>query len=974
MADRSIMVRLGLNVADFKAGAASAGTSLETLVKKADKTGRVAETGLGRMGQSVRLQGAEWQAMGGHLTKVGAAQGALAGAVAVTGANYNILQQTSRAALTTLVGGVQAANKQMDALDAFAKTSPFSKATFIEGQQQLLAFGVEAKRVVPYLDAMQNAVAAAGGNDASLRGITEIMAKIQSSAKITGQDLNQFGNWGVDAATAIGLAMGKTGAEIRAEITNGSLDATVALDALAQGMQMQFGGASANIKEQMVGAFDRVKAAWRDISAELMAPMISPQGGGMFVDLTNKAADLMRMFQKLPTGVKDFTFGLLGASAAVNLTVGGFMMLLPKVVEFHRVLSNLGTAGIPVISRMAASMASFGPQMGTAVQQAARGFESLRLSMAYASDAGSSKLYALRQGGGAALKGLAGAAKSAGSAVVGALGGWPTIAATAALAGVTAAVVAFQRRAQNAKQGAAELADTLDEVTRRGTAATKEWALDKMADRAGLDAFKKAGISIREVAEATQALDSAKLREMRETLLATDMRDLGLSSVELSRVTGDLDFLAKAAEDGAAKAEALDEAMGGASGSADTLAGAVDDTAESMAAAMESTQTFLGALRDLKSFQDGYANSVEAANKAQRDWLETVADANALIEKNGKNWDINTEAGRENREMVDDLGSAWRTNIDAMIAATDANGNMVYSLEEVQAFASSGYDQFIALATSLGASDEEARTLAANLGLLPENVESSYRLHAAEAQATLDELLGKFGEIPVEVATSILAFGDEAFSVAEAVQAALVANVPLERITEILARDHDATTTAKLVYREIDRLPPEKSTEVSVDDQATPKLANIRGMIDAIQGKSITIHANYTNSGSPQMGQQVKALGGAIHGAGTGTSDQVPIWASNGEHMWTAAEVNATGGHQAVYQVRSLARSGYLKATLGLAGGGGLEAGSVVPATRLSASPPLPTPMNVNVTAFLENPITGEEVEARMADVVVKYI
>ena len=1002
MADRSIMVRLGLNVADFKAGAASAGNSLEDLVKKGDKTATVAETGLGRMGQSVRLQGASWQAMGGHLTKVGAAQTALAGAVAVTGANYNILQQTSRAALTTLVGGVQAANKQMDELDAFAKTSPFSKATFIEGQQQLIAFGVEAQRVVPYLDAVQNAVAAAGGNDTSLRGIIEIMAKIQSSAKITGQDLMQFGNWGVDAAGLIGLAMGKTGNQIRTEITAGTLDATTALDALAQGMQTRFGGASANIKEQMVGALDRVKAAWRDVSAELMAPLISPQGGGLLVDLTNKAADFMRAFQKLPQPVKDFSFALLTASAAVNLAGGGFMLAMPRLLEFQKTLTTLGSAGVPVISRMAASMASAGPLMGTAAQQAARGFAQLGVEMkmaatlsqvnmraisaggkvsmdglktatASAATAATWHLKALGTGGAQALKGLGSAAKTAGSAVVGALGGWPTIAAVAGIAGVTTAIMTFQRRAQEAKQAARALIDTLDEVTKAGTIDTKKWAIDEIIDREGLEVWKRAGQDLGAVSDAVANMDAAKIREMGEAF-GSSAEYWANGPMDAYRISGTYEHLARSVEKANATAEITGDVLADTAGSADGLAGAVDGAADSMAEATESTQAFLGALRDLKSFQDGYASSVETANKAQRDWLDTLDDANAVLEKNGKNWDLSTTAGRENQEMVDKLGSAWRTNVDAMIAATDANGNMVYSLEEVQAFASSGYDQFISLATALGASDEEARTLAANLGLIPEDVESSYRLHAAEAQAALDEILAKFGEIPVEVATGILAYGDEALVVAEAVQAALIANVPLERITEILARDHGATRTAQLVYREIDRLPAEKSSTIKVDDQASSKLSNIRGMIAAIQSKTIAIHTNYTNSGSPQMGQQVKAMGGAIHGAGSGTSDEIPIWASNGEHMWTASEVNAVGGHQAVYQVRSMARSGYLKATLGLAGGGGLEAGAVVPQTRFATQPSAPPSLNIEVQAFVENPFTGEEIEARMARTVVKYV
>ena len=40
-----------------------------------------------------------------------------------------------------------------------------------------------------------------------------------------------------------------------------------------------------------------------------------------------------------------------------------------------------------------------------------------------------------------------------------------------------------------------------------------------------------------------------------------------------------------------------------------------------------------------------------------------------------------------------------------------------------------------------------------------------------------------------------------------------------------------------------------------------------------------------------------RATGGPVFGAGTGTSDSIPAWLSNGEHVLTAREVLAAGGH-----------------------------------------------------------------------------
>lgn len=52
------------------------------------------------------------------------------------------------------------------------------------------------------------------------------------------------------------------------------------------------------------------------------------------------------------------------------------------------------------------------------------------------------------------------------------------------------------------------------------------------------------------------------------------------------------------------------------------------------------------------------------------------------------------------------------------------------------------------------------------------------------------------------------------------------------------------------------------------------------------------------------------ATGGAVFGAGTATSDSIPAYLSNGEHVWTAREVDAAGGHEAVYSMRREVMSG----------------------------------------------------------------
>lgn len=76
-------------------------------------------------------------------------------------------------------------------------------------------------------------------------------------------------------------------------------------------------------------------------------------------------------------------------------------------------------------------------------------------------------------------------------------------------------------------------------------------------------------------------------------------------------------------------------------------------------------------------------------------------------------------------------------------------------------------------------------------------------------------------------------------------------------------------------------------------------------------------------------GRATFAGGGPVSGPGTGTSDSVQAALSTGEHVWTAREVSAAGGHPAVAGMRRLALAG----RTGFAAGGpvGLSVRAVVP-------------------------------------------
>lgn len=107
-----------------------------------------------------------------------------------------------------------------------------------------------------------------------------------------------------------------------------------------------------------------------------------------------------------------------------------------------------------------------------------------------------------------------------------------------------------------------------------------------------------------------------------------------------------------------------------------------------------------------------------------------------------------------------------------------------------------------------------------------------------------------------------------------------------------------------------------------------------------------------------------RAAGGAIFGPGSGTSDSVPAWLSNGEHVLTAAEVASAGGHGAIYALRAALKRGIVPR---FAEGGAVGRLAVPEMARAPAETPL-QPMNVTIPGLGTVPMMAAPNEAERMD------
>lgn len=341
------------------------------LYRQTDSAVRQVESRFGGVGKSLtRGLGGAARAVGETLS-VGLAAGAtavtaLGTSAIVAGGKYNTLGQRATAAMTTVLGSGEAANKMMGELMEFASQSPFPRQAFVEASQQMLAFGFAAEDVVPTLGAVQDAVAAAGGTSQQMSEVVFVLSQIQAAGKITGQDLMQLGQRGINAADLIGQSMGMSGQQVRESITAGTIGADEAIKALTQGMSARFGGAAQNLKGTWTGAMDSIQARMRDMGAALMQPFIGFTGGGALVEgIGAISSALSGLITTAEDGSVRFTGALEPLNGVAQRLADKVLGLMTAVADF---IANIDLSGVKsMFDNLGPSIGAVGGALGAAL-------------------------------------------------------------------------------------------------------------------------------------------------------------------------------------------------------------------------------------------------------------------------------------------------------------------------------------------------------------------------------------------------------------------------------------------------------------------------------------------------------------------------------------------------------------------------------------------------------------------------------
>jgi TP901 family phage tail tape measure protein len=847
--DRSIVVRLRADIADFKRSLGEASKATDDVGAKAQATAKKADTAFGQMMQSASNHKEAWTQVGGALTGIGAAAAVGVGAAVSKFADFD-----------AAISGVQAATHEtaanMDllrqaALDAGAETA-FSATEAAGAVEELAKAGIQTKDVLG--GGLSGALSLAAAGSMDVADAAETAASAMTQFGLSGEDVPHIADLLAAAAgkaqgsvADMGAALNQTG--LVADATGLSIEETTAGLAAFASAGLVGSDAGTSFKSMLQRLTPQSQEA-AGLMSELGINAYDAQGN--FIGLANFAGNLRSALEDLTPEQRNSAMATIFGSDAVRASNVLYEQGAEGIREWTAAVDDSGfaaeTAAIKT-DNLRGDMERLGGSFDTALIQSGSAANDMLRSITQTLTGTVDAFNAAPESVQTATL-VFGAATSA----VGLLGGGFLLAAPRILETRKAIDELGQSmpKTTTAMTGLAKAAGAAAAVYALGTAVgalgdaqapattgiegTTEALLDlhSASDTVAIDAlfrdFNQTGTLFGEaqghVTDFRSAVDSV-LGEQNQienffssvfgysTERSKSVEQIGQMGSALAALVNEghadlaasrFDKLAASLEGAGYSTEQIMELMPAYGEALSGAANSQELATESTEAATDAVVEQVDALAELIGSQGDLAGVVLSARDAQRQFEDAIASATDAVEENGRTLDITTEAGRANQAALDDVASAGWDVIESM----QANGATQAQLQGTMA---ATRERFIGAATAMGMSADEANALADELRLIPTSVTAAVSVETVQAQANIDRLIA----------------------------------------------------------------------------QNNGKRINL--VVEATGSGASYVGASYRTA----AGTVMRASGGPVYGPGTATSDSIPAWLSNGEYVIKASAVDRYG-------------------------------------------------------------------------------
>lgn len=262
----TLTVRIRADIRSFAAGMAQVGSQASAMESRVEGAAESVDTLGGRLNSLGRYAKVAGVVLAGLATGGAAVAGA-----AMVGFSSRIEQ--AEIAFTNMLGSGRKARAFLEELEKFAQRTPFEFPELVDASKRLLAFGFEAKEIIPTMRAIGDASAALGGGAETIEGITMALGQMKASGRVSLEEIYQLTERGVPALQILADEFGVTTARMREMISEGTVPVGRALDALIEGMQDRFGGQMQKQSRTLAGAFSTMKDALLSVGSDALRPL-----------------------------------------------------------------------------------------------------------------------------------------------------------------------------------------------------------------------------------------------------------------------------------------------------------------------------------------------------------------------------------------------------------------------------------------------------------------------------------------------------------------------------------------------------------------------------------------------------------------------------------------------------------------------------------------------------------------------------
>lgn len=178
--------------------------------------------------------------------------------------------ETAQVAYSNLFGSTSLATEFINVLKDFAAKTPFSFTEAEAAAKRLLAYGIEYKNVMYVMQGVLSA-ASIQGDSAKIESISRALGQIYTYGKLMTQEVRQLSEAGIPAYEILREELGLTQEQLK-NLGNEGIPASMAINALVDGIQKRFGTAAEAAALTTTGLISNIK----DNATMLFSAMFQP--------------------------------------------------------------------------------------------------------------------------------------------------------------------------------------------------------------------------------------------------------------------------------------------------------------------------------------------------------------------------------------------------------------------------------------------------------------------------------------------------------------------------------------------------------------------------------------------------------------------------------------------------------------------------------------------------------------------------